>query len=89
MCPHGHPFNDRREVYRQQYPGFEPSFFGVKWLPFQIPIDLQPSTNGSLVKCEYHFIVECDIPGAIDLRVELPTKILVKNQGKKKMKVVV
>jgi hypothetical protein len=73
----GHHWEKRHEIYKQQYKGFEPSFFGVRWLPFQVPLDVQPSTTTShLVKCHYYFVVECDIPGAIDLRVELATSIL-------------
>jgi len=74
---HGHDFSKRNEIYKQTYGGFEPSFFGVRWLPFQIPVNIQPSTTTSrLVKCHYFFVVECDIPGAIDLSVELSTRIL-------------
>eukprot|EP01119_Soliformovum_irregulare_P000489 TRINITY_DN1033_c0_g1_i1.p1 TRINITY_DN1033_c0_g1~~TRINITY_DN1033_c0_g1_i1.p1 ORF type:complete len:423 (+),score=99.05 TRINITY_DN1033_c0_g1_i1:65-1333(+) len=74
---HGEHWNHRHEVYRQQYPGFEPSFYGVRWLPFQIPINLQPSTTtGHMVKCHYFFVVECDIPGAVDLNVECNTAIM-------------
>jgi len=70
-------WDKRIEIYHQHYKGFEPSFFGVRWLPFQIPIDVQPSTTtGRHVKCHYYFVVECDIPGAVDLRVELPTAIM-------------
>eukprot|EP01118_Nematostelium_gracile_P001257 TRINITY_DN11318_c0_g1_i1.p1 TRINITY_DN11318_c0_g1~~TRINITY_DN11318_c0_g1_i1.p1 ORF type:complete len:489 (+),score=122.07 TRINITY_DN11318_c0_g1_i1:1383-2849(+) len=64
------------EIYRQSYPGFEPCFYGVRWLPFAIPMDVQPSTNGNMVKAEYFIYIECDIPGAIDLVVALPTTIL-------------
>jgi len=74
---HGQNFERKDQIYHQHYKGFEPSFFGVKWLPFQIPIEIQPSTTTSkLVKCHYYFVVECDIPGAIDLRVSLPTSIM-------------
>jgi len=74
---HGQHWQKRMEVYKQHYNGFEPSYFGVRWLPFPIPINLLPSTNSSkMVRCHYYFVVECDIPGAIDLRVELPTSIL-------------
>lgn len=72
-----HHLDKKTEIYHQHYKGFEPSFYGVKWLPFQIPLEVQPSTStGKHVKCTYFFIVECDIPGAIDLRVELPTAIM-------------
>jgi len=74
---HHHSWDRRHEIYHQHYKGFEPSFFGVRWLPFEIPLNVQPSTTTSrLVKCHYYFVVECDIPGAIDLRVELPTAIM-------------
>jgi len=74
---HGQHWDRRHEIYHQHYKGFEPSFFGVKWLPFQVPLDVQPSTTtGHLVKCHYYFVVECDIPGAIDLKVELPTAVM-------------
>jgi len=67
----------RDQIYHQQYKGFEPSFYGIRWLPFAVPITIQPSTTTSkLVRAKYYFIVECDIPGAIDLQVELPTTIL-------------
>jgi len=74
---HGQHFERKDQIYHQHYKGFEPSFYGVRWLPFQIPIGVQPSTTTSkLVKCSYYFVVECDIPGAVDLRVSLPTAIL-------------
>jgi len=74
---HHHHYDKVVEIYHQSYKGFEPSFYGVKWLPFQIPIGVQPSTTtGHHVQCRYFFVVECDIPGAIDLKVELPTAIL-------------
>eukprot|EP01116_Phalansterium_solitarium_P008623 TRINITY_DN22564_c0_g1_i1.p1 TRINITY_DN22564_c0_g1~~TRINITY_DN22564_c0_g1_i1.p1 ORF type:complete len:461 (-),score=135.17 TRINITY_DN22564_c0_g1_i1:174-1505(-) len=73
----GHNFETRTEIFRQQYRGFEPCFYGVKWLPFQIPTNIMPSTTTAhMVKCHYYFIVECDIPGALDLDVSLQTAIL-------------
>jgi len=73
----GHHWEKKAEIYRQAYKGFEPSWFGVRWLPFPIPVNILPSTTTSrLVKCHYFFVVECDIPGAIDLQVQLPTAIL-------------
>jgi len=36
-----------------------------------------PSTTTSkLVRCRYSFVVDCDLPGAFDLSVQLPTAIL-------------
>jgi hypothetical protein len=72
----GHSTTIKKEVYRQTYKGFEPSFFGVRWLPFPIPLVLQPTTNAGLVQHNYYLVVECDIPGALDLDVVLPTTIL-------------
>jgi hypothetical protein len=37
------------------------------YLPFEIPTTLQPSTGGRHVENKYHVALECDIPGAIDL----------------------
>jgi hypothetical protein len=74
---HHHSWHKTFEIYHSHYKGFEPSFFGVKWLPFQIPLNVQPSTTtGHHVQCRYFFVVECDIPGAIDLKIELPTAVL-------------
>jgi len=65
------------EIYRQNYAGFPPCFYGIKWLPFPIPLNVQPSTTTAQhVECKYFFVIECDIPGAIDLKVELNTSIL-------------
>jgi len=73
----GHHKTIRDEIYRQHYPGFDPCFFGIRWLPYQIPLTIQPSTTTSKhVVCHYYFRVECDIPGAIDLQVDLPIAVL-------------
>jgi len=46
-------------------------------MPFPIPLNLQPSTStGTHVKCHYIIQVECDLPGAIDLQIDVPTPIL-------------
>jgi hypothetical protein len=64
-------------VYEQRYPGFEPSFFGCRFLPFQIPIHLAPSSKGSSrVKSSYDFVVEADLSGALNLVTTLDTNIL-------------
>ena len=64
-------------MYQQKYPGFEPSFFGVRFLPFHIPIHLAPSSNGSKrVTCHYDFTVECEIAGALNLVTHLDCMIL-------------
>jgi hypothetical protein len=64
-------------VYEQRYPGFEPSYYGVRFLPFQIPIHLAPSSKGSSrVKSSYDFVVEADLSGALNLVTTLDTNIL-------------
>eukprot|EP01133_Synstelium_polycarpum_P007393 gene7393-8629_t len=60
-------------VYKQDYPGFQPCYFGKRYLPFNIPVNLKPSsTLGNHVKSTYYLQVEFDLPGAIDLSVNLP-----------------
>lgn len=68
---------DKHCVYEQSYAGFDPCFLGVKYMPFCIPVSLRPSTlQGSHVHSSYVFEIECDIPGATDLSVCLPVRIL-------------
>ncbi|EGG25064.1 FYVE-type zinc finger-containing protein [Cavenderia fasciculata] len=60
-------------VHKQEYPGFQPCFYGKRYLPFFIPVDLKPSSSlGDHVKSSYIISVEFDLPGAIDLSVDLP-----------------
>ncbi|KYQ92713.1 FYVE-type zinc finger-containing protein [Tieghemostelium lacteum] len=60
-------------VYKQEYDGFQPCFFGKRYLPFFIPVELKPSsTLGNHIKSTYFLEIEFDIPGAIDLSVNLP-----------------
>lgn len=74
---HSHTKKITTKVYQQQYPGFEPSFFGVRFLPFQIPINLAPtSTQSSRVNSRYDFTVECEISGAFNLVTPLDVNIL-------------
>jgi len=74
---HGQHKHVQRCVYEQQYAGFSPCFYGVKWLPFSIPVNLQPSTTqGAHIQSSYNFDIECDIPGAMDLCVVLPVVLL-------------
>lgn len=75
---HGHSKYHSHTEYEQDFPGFEPCFYGVKWMPFYIPIGLiRPSSLlGHHVQSSYVFEIECDIPGATDLSVKLPVRIL-------------
>jgi len=75
---HGHSKYISRTEFEQEYPGFEPCFYGIKWMPFFIPVGLiRPSSLlGHHVHSSYVFEIECDIPGATDLSVKLPVRIL-------------
>ena len=74
---HHHSKSITTVVYQQKYPGFEPSFYGIRFLPFQIPIHLAPSTKASSrVQAHYDFYVECEIAGALNLTTHLDTTIL-------------
>ncbi|EAL61011.1 FYVE-type zinc finger-containing protein [Dictyostelium discoideum AX4] len=60
-------------IYKQQYDGFQPCFYGKRYLPFSIPVDLKPSSSlGKHITSSYLLELECDIPMAIDLSVTLP-----------------
>ena len=63
-------------VHRSEFPGFDPCFYGIRYLPFNAPPDLQPSCDGKLIKADYVMILGCDIPNAIDLELKLPIKLL-------------
>lgn len=75
---HGHTRRDSKVEFHQDFAGFEPCFYGVKWMPFYIPVGLiRPSSMlGHHVHSSYIFEIECDIPGATDLSVKLPVRIL-------------
>jgi hypothetical protein len=75
---HGHTKRHSRVEYEQDFPGFEPCFYGINWMPFYIPVGLiRPSSLlGNHVHSSYLFEIECDIPGATDLSVKLPVRIL-------------
>jgi hypothetical protein len=77
MHAHGQTKHLVHKEYEQDYPGFEPCFYGVKWMPFFIPVGLiKPSSLlGKHVHSSYIFEIECDIPGATDLSVKLPVRI--------------
>jgi len=78
MRAHGHTNRRTHVEYHQDFPGFEPCYYGVKWMPFYIPVGLiRPSSLlGHHVHSSYIFEIECDIPGATDLSVKLPVRIL-------------
>eukprot|EP01132_Coremiostelium_polycephalum_P005697 gene5697-7088_t len=63
-------------VYKSEYEGFQPCFYGKRYLPFVIPVDIKPSsTLGGHIKSTYFLEIEFDIPGAIDLSVNLPLTV--------------
>lgn len=75
---HGHTKRTSHVEYNQAFSGFEPCFYGTRWMPFYIPVGLiKPSSLlGHHVHSSYIFEIECDIPGATDLSVKLPVRIL-------------
>eukprot|EP01113_Clastostelium_recurvatum_P001877 TRINITY_DN10779_c0_g1_i1.p1 TRINITY_DN10779_c0_g1~~TRINITY_DN10779_c0_g1_i1.p1 ORF type:complete len:474 (+),score=104.69 TRINITY_DN10779_c0_g1_i1:194-1615(+) len=74
---HGHTKHISHTVYTQEFPGFLPCFYGIRWMPFFIPVGLKPSsTSGHHVRSHYVFDVECAIPGAVNLHVNLPVALL-------------
>lgn len=74
---HHHHKSVSTKVYEHRYPGFEPSFYGVRFLPFQIPINLPPSSKlSSRVNSKYDFVVECEISGAFNLVTHLDCTII-------------
>jgi hypothetical protein len=57
--------------------GFEPSFFGVRFVPFRIPVSALPTTTcGRLVRCEHLFDLTIQIPRAVNLHIRAKTAIL-------------
>lgn len=57
--------------------GFEPSFFGVRFVPFRIPVSALPTTTcGRLVRCEHLFDLVIEIPRAVNLHIRAKTAIL-------------
>jgi len=74
---HSHHKSVTQLVYSEAYDGFEPSWYGVRFLPFQIPLDMPPSSKASnRVKARYDFTIECEIGGAINLVTHLDCSIL-------------
>lgn len=77
MHANGRTHRIQHTEHKAEYPGFEPCFLGVRWMPFYIPVGkILPTSEGHLVKSSYIFQVECDIPGAVDLQIDLPMRIL-------------
>jgi len=72
----GHTAKHTVRIYRFEFPGFDPCFYGIRYLPFNAPPELQPSCDGKLIDAEYFMELQCDIPGAIDLTLKLPIKLL-------------
>jgi len=58
-----------RELYRETFDGVSSKSKKELVLPFKIKSDIQPSTHGELIQCNYHLDIECDVPWAGDLEV--------------------
>eukprot|EP01113_Clastostelium_recurvatum_P040060 TRINITY_DN618_c0_g1_i5.p1 TRINITY_DN618_c0_g1~~TRINITY_DN618_c0_g1_i5.p1 ORF type:complete len:319 (-),score=84.73 TRINITY_DN618_c0_g1_i5:93-1049(-) len=57
------------EVHRAKYAGVDKKTDKVETLVFTLANDVYPSTEGHLVRCQYHLDVECDVANAFDLEV--------------------
>ncbi|GAM25341.1 hypothetical protein SAMD00019534_085160 [Acytostelium subglobosum LB1] len=65
-----------KQVYKQEYDGVPPCFYGKRYLPFSIPVHIKPSSSiGEHIRSVYQVEVEFDIPGALDLVVTLPLTV--------------
>eukprot|EP01099_Mayorella_cantabrigiensis_P006817 TRINITY_DN581_c0_g1_i3.p1 TRINITY_DN581_c0_g1~~TRINITY_DN581_c0_g1_i3.p1 ORF type:complete len:330 (-),score=85.39 TRINITY_DN581_c0_g1_i3:123-1067(-) len=61
--------NYNRELYREKWDGVESKTKKDFVFDFKIKSDIQPSTHGHLISCDYHLDIECDVPWAGDLEV--------------------
>jgi len=59
-------------VLEAQYEGVPSETSADRPMPLQLAPEMQPSTKGQLVKCAYHFDVECDISMAPDIELHMP-----------------
>jgi len=59
-------------VLEAQYEGVPSETSADRLMPLQLAPEMQPSTKGQLVKCAYHFDVECDISMAPDIELHMP-----------------
>jgi hypothetical protein len=67
----------RQSVATSSVKGFEPSWFGRRYVPFRVPVNALPSTTfATLVRCEHMFDLTIQIPRAVDLHVRTKTSIL-------------
>lgn len=67
----------RHTVATSTVKGFEPSFYGVRFVPFRVPVNALPTTTfGRLVRCEHLFDLTIQIPRAVNLHVRTKTAIL-------------
>jgi len=57
------------EVFRQTFPGVKGKSTLTDVLKFMLNPNVYPSTEGSLIKSNYHLDIECDVKMAIDLEV--------------------
>jgi len=58
-----------RELYREKFDGVDSKKKKDFVLDFHIKPEIQPSTHGHLITCDYHLDIECDVPWAGDLEV--------------------
>jgi len=63
-------------VKRETFAGFEPCFYGDRYVALQVPFACPPSSLGQIVTSTHTVLVTCDIRGAFDLMLRLPVTIL-------------
>jgi len=75
---HGRTKEETRVVLRDVYPGFQPSFYGVRFLPMSFPYSLTPTSSvGRHVSSRYELVYCCAMSGmATNLLVRLPVDVL-------------
>jgi hypothetical protein len=69
---HGRDYNIVDTILEANYEGVPAETDAERAMPLQLAGDLQPSTNGKICHCNYHFDVECNISMAPDIELHMP-----------------
>ncbi|KAL9652034.1 hypothetical protein ABK040_000375 [Willaertia magna] len=75
MKCHSYSHSYSEEVNRMVFEGVEGKNSAERVLNFKLAENIFPTSEGKLVKCNYHFDVECDVKLALDLEVHLPIHV--------------
>ncbi|KAF1332735.1 Arrestin domain-containing protein a, partial [Globisporangium splendens] len=77
---HGHEQEFTHEIATREFPGVPAGSTLQQPQPLLLASDngefLNPSTTGTLVRCSYRIVVECDIPWCPDVELHLPVTII-------------